>query len=300
MNIKKTYSALFTIIFFVLITSAIVPVGAVQEDFSDSPSPKATAKTTASPKVAAASTSASPSATPKSSISPSPSSKANQDTPTEKMSVLKGEVSATPSAIGKFLINVDGSDKNVDTDKKTKVYSFDSGKKTAITVSKLKIKDKVVVIGQTTADTKSFLARYILVMNNPVASLKRNSMYGIVATREASGAAFIIDVKSPNKDDEKKFTLNSSTVVIVKDIENPKLSDIKIGDRVTLTYYKDGTTNFATRILSNPGRAAGLLKDIRDASTSASPKASTSALPTATAKSSASPTAKVSATPTTQ
>lgn len=261
---KKTYTGLFTLIFFTLLTSAIVPVAAIDtktnqvtEDFSESPTPKAAVK----------SASTSPSAVP---------------TVSTKTTVYKGEVSATPSAIGKFLVKTDDGDKNVDTDKKTKVFSFDTGKRVASTVSKLKVTDKVVVVGNLTSDNKSLLATYVLVFNKKAPEQTRNSMYGTVSSREASGSAFTLVVKSPNKDESTNFLLNSSSNLKVKDLENPKLSDIKIGDRVTLIYTIDNGVNTITRIFAIPGRAAGLLREIRESSGSAS--ASPSASPAASVK----------------
>lgn len=291
---KKTYSGIFTLIFFTLLTSAIVPVAAIDnkvsqvtEDFSVSPTPKGAVK--------AASTS--PSALP---------------TVSTKTTIYKGDVSATPSAIGKFLVKTDEGDKNVDTDKKTKVYSFDTGKRVATTVSKLKVSDKVVIVGNMTSDNKSLLASYVLVFNKKVAEPTKNAMYGTVSSREASGSAFTLVVKSPSKDETTSFLINSSTSVKVKDLENPKLSDIKIGDRVTLIYTIDGGVNTVTKIFAIPGRASGLLREIRESSGSAStsPVASPSpsvkgaattktSSPSATAKSTVKPSAtvKTSATP---
>jgi hypothetical protein len=252
---RKTYTGIFTIIFFTLLTSTIIPVAAIDnkakqvtEDFSESPTPKGTVK----------SASTAPEAI------------------TNKILIYKGEVSATPSAIGKFLVKTDSADKNIDTDKNTKVYNYDSGKRAVSAVNKLKVTDKVVVIGNNTADNKSLLANYVMVFNKQPTEKLKSAMYGIVSSREATGSSFTLEVKNPLKDESTHFILNQSTSVSVKDLEYPKLSDIKIGDRVTLVYTTENELNTATRIFAIPGRASGLLREIRESSNAAVATASAS------------------------
>lgn len=281
MNFKKTYPLLFTGIFFLTLVSGITQVGAIEskampidEDFS-TPTPKGAVKAaTATPSAkAVASASASSSAASKSTITLS------------KATIYKGEVSATPSAVGKLLVKTDSGDKNIDTDKVTKIYTYDSGRRVAMTLTKVRVPDKVVVIGETNETSKALLARYVMVMNKQADDMSRGSMYGVVSSREASGAAFTLQVKSPNKDETMNFVLNASSIITVKDVTAPKLSDIKIGDRVTLTYVTTKDLSTITRIHSIPGRAAGLLRDIREStgSASAAPSASASATTKATA-----------------
>ncbi len=264
---KKYYSIGLTILFFSIVTSVISPTVAIQGNAA-SPSPSAlpeedfssdTPKPTNTPVARGLTRNASASASPQAQTS-------------GKTIVYKGEVTATPSAVGKFIVSTADGQKNVDTDKSTKVWIFDKGQKTVSTVSKIKMGDSVAAIGQMTSDNKALLARFVLVMRNQPQEKPRSAMYGVVSNREASGsAAFVLEIKSPNKDDKNNYLVNAETTVKVKDNEAPKLSDIKIGDRVTFTYYKDDKTNenVITRIFVIPGRAAGLLKDIRDASAAA-------------------------------
>ncbi len=278
MNIKKSYSGIFTIIFFVLIVSSIVPVAALEnktlpeEDFSSPTAKGAVKAATTAPQASTGAVAAS-----------------------SKIVVYKGEVSATPSAIGKFLVKTNEGDKNVDTDKKTKVFAYDATRKTVTTVARLKVTDKVIVVGQVTTDGKSLLAQHILVITKKTVDQEKSALYGTVSNREASGSAFTISVKSPSQNDEEELTLNANTAVTVKDVEAPKLSDIKIGDRVTLTYYTQNNVNYATRVLAIPGRAAGLLREIRESSSSASTNPIAS--PTAAVKSAATTKPAASATP---
>ncbi len=269
---KKYYSIGLTILFFTLITSIISPsvaiegnaqgkpIKEVEEDFS-TPTQKPTSTPVAKGLTRqSASSSAEPTEKPKTVAS-------------QKMVVYKGEVSATPSAVGKFLVTTAEGQKNVDTDKSTRVYIFDKGQKTIASVSKIKMGDKSVSIGQVTEDGKALLAKYVLIMRNTPTEKTKNAKYGIVSSREASSSSsFVLQIKSPSKDEKtENYLINAETTVKVKDVENPQLSDIKIGDRVTFTFYVDEKTNqnIITRIFSIPGRAAGLLKDIRDASAAA-------------------------------
>jgi hypothetical protein len=298
-KMKRYYSIIFTIFAFSLLTQSVVPVVALEElpdeNFEESPSPKASVKATTTPKPVA--TSAVKAAT----ATSTPKGSAAAVVSNAKLTVLRGTLSATPSAVGKLLVkNSDGDDNNVDTDKNTKIFSIsETGVKSKTTLSKFKLNDKVIAVGNKNSDGKSLLATY-LIQNNQVEDIPRTGVYGVISTREASGAAaFKLEVKSPNKDEKQNFIVNADTVVRVKDIDSPKLSDIKIGDRVTLLAYKDEKTdvNFVTRIFVLPGRAAGLLRDIREASASASPattpKSSAAASGSATVKATSSPTNKV-------
>jgi hypothetical protein len=265
---KKYYSIGLTILFFTILTSVISPTVAiegnaqvkeVEEDFSTSPTPKVAA----TPAVKGLTKQS-----PQTSSTPAARNTANQ-----KMIVYKGEVSATPSAVGKFLITTADGQKNIDTDKSTKVFIFDKGTKIVSLVSKIKIGDNAIAIGSIVEDGKALLAKYVVINKNPPLDNPRNAKYGLVSSREASGtAAFVLQIKSPSKDEKvASYTVNAETVVKVKDNDSSKLSDIKIGDRVTFTFYVDEKTkqNIITRIFVIPGRAAGLLKDIRDASAAA-------------------------------
>lgn len=286
---KKYYSIGLTVLFFTIVTSVISPTVAIEgnaqstkdvvEDFST-----ATPKITASPVARGLTTrNASASGAPQEN---------NSGSSNQKMIVYKGEVTATPSAVGKFLITTADGQKNVDTDKATKVFLFDKGVKSVISISKVKIGDSAVAIGQMTEEGKALLAKFVLVTRNAPAEKARNAKYGIVSSREASGsAAFVLSIKSPGKDDKvTDYTVNADTVVKVKDLDAPKLSDIKIGDRVTFTFYVDDKSgkNIITRIFVIPGRAAGLLKDIRDASAAAEKQSNDEKNLKATAKPSAS------------
>lgn len=287
---KKYYSIGLTIVFFAFLTSLISPnvvvntqaqTNEIEEDFS-TPVPNAS-QTPKSSSTAAAKASTNPTT--------------NPETQSKKMIAYKGDISATPSAIGKLLILTPDGQKNIDTDKLTKVFVYDKGIKTISTVAKIKMGDQSSIIGAPTTDGKSLLAKYILINRNPIQEPPKSSKYGLVASREASGtAAFVLQIKSPNKDEETtNYIVNNETTVTVKDNDSSKLSDIKIGDRVTFTFYKDEKTNnnLITRVFVIPGRAAGLLKDIREASAVAEKQAKdqdnnkTSPKPTAT--SSASP-----------
>jgi hypothetical protein len=286
---KKYYSLLSTIIVFTILTSTITPV--IGQETS-TPKPTPTGKATATPASAKTATS---SAAPKTESS------------TTKTTVYKGEVSATPSAIGKFLVKVADQEKNVDTTKTTKVLSFEKVK-TVITVPKLKVGDSVAVIGQLSDDSKTLIAKYILVLSKNAPENNKKSLYGTVSSKESTDTnTFILQIKSPSKDEkEDKYILNAETSIKVKDLEAPKQNDIKIGDRVTLTYTEDTETGTktVTRIFAIPGRAAGLLRDIRESSTSAKPASkapsaspaateSSAVKSAATTKSSASPKATV-------
>ncbi|MDQ3098471.1 MAG: hypothetical protein M3Q44_01885 [bacterium] len=280
---KKYYSIALTILFFSIVTSVISPtvtiegnaqVKEIEEDFSTSPTPKSSG----------------------SSASPQARSTSNQ-----KTIVYKGEISATPSSVGKFLVSTADGQKNVDTDKSTKVYIFDKGIKTASTVARIRMGDNSATIGQLTEDGKALLAKYILITRNPLTDKPRSAKYGLVSSREASGtAAFILQIKSPSKDEKvANYTVNAETVVKVKDIDTSKLSDIKIGDRVTFTYYVDEKTgqNIITRIFVIPGRASGLLKDLRDASAAAEKQARDEQNLKSTAKPTVSPSGSSQASP---
>lgn len=286
---KKYFSICLTILFFTLITSIISPTIAVngnaattlpEEDFSATP----TAKAKSTP----------------ASLSSSPKATGSAQAANVKTTVYKGEISATPSAVGKLLISTNTGEKNVDTDKATRVFIFDKNLKTASTVQRIKKGDNAVAIGALTADKKSLLAKYIFILKDTATQNSRKSQYGVITSREASGtAAFVLQIKNPGKDEKNEsYTVNAETTVRVKDIETPKLSDIKIGDRVTFTYYIDEKTNanIITRIFVIPGRAAGLLKEIRDASAAATKQQKEEEKLNATAKPSVRPTTSPKAT----
>lgn len=288
---KKNYPIAITVIIFTILMSTISPVVG-QESKIATILPSATPKATASAK---------PTVTPQSTKIASSSAIPKSQISNDKLKVYKGEISATPSAIGKFLVKVAGEDKNVDTNKTTKVFIFDKIK-TISTVAKLKLGDQVVVIGEISDDTKTMTAKYVLVIRNELDASSRKSLYGTVSNRESTDTeTFILTIKSPIKDQkEDKYVLNKDTVIKVKDIDSPKLNDIKIGDRVTLVYAEDSETGTktVTRIYAIPGRAAGLLRDIRESSLSADKKETTTptSSPILGASTKSSPTAKPTAT----
>ncbi|MDQ3239012.1 MAG: hypothetical protein M3P33_00670 [bacterium] len=288
---KNNLSIIFTLLTFVLITQAITPVFGVtgpDEDFSTSTpiaSTKPIATATGQVKSATAPPIASPSAVIKQPI--------NSLSKNGKLITISGTLSATPSAIGKFLIKREDVGQSIDTDKNTKIISISStNQKTKILLSKIKINSPIIVVGEKSLTGNIFLASYVISPTQTIVKPKVPS-YGVVSNREASGAAtFILEIKSPNSEEKTKFVINSETTVKVKELVAPKLSDIKIGDRVTLLSYFDEKlgVNFVTHIFAIPGRASGLLRDMREASPTAT--ATSTIKPAPTKESTASPTKK--------
>lgn len=266
---NKYVQIAITVTIFTTIMSIISPVVSIQsnaatkdveEDFSTSATPKGKvlAATSSAAATAKASTKASDTATPK------PVKQSSKNT------VYKGEISATPSAVGKFNVTTSDGEKTIDTEKTTKVFILDKNQKTPSTVAKLKVGDKVIVIGNMSDDDKTLVAKFVMVIKTTTSETPHAAMYGVVTSREASGSAFILHIKGPTDDKDKPFTLNNDSVIKVKDLDAPKLSDVKIGDRVTLTYATDTLgINHITRIYVIPGRASGLLRDIRESSAAA-------------------------------
>lgn len=169
-------------------------------------------------------------------------------------------------------INEDGEKIDITTDndkitsftttKQTKWYNINDDVKKQIRNQKLEDLPTAII---SLADDPTALA--VIQYSKKDRTIK--SFLGEVTDKKvALGGTISIQTKAIKNDQEQNnlFEIESNTVIRSKQsaLDQLKPLDIKIGDKVVLTYVESETSNSATNIFIIPGRASSLLKDLKN------------------------------------
>jgi len=139
------------------------------------------------------------------------------------------------------------------TDDFTKFIFIDQEGRKGITLTDLKIGDKVSVVGVGKDDTNG-LAKFVIVQNKPFA--KRHALLGKV--KEISETSLILTHLTRT---DRKFMINitNDTTIKIKGVDEASIADIKVGDIMIVSgsVNNEGTIN-AEKIFVVPGKFKGV------------------------------------------
>lgn len=157
--------------------------------------------------------------------------------------------------------------------KQTKFYTIDNHKKKLIRNSELDPELQLFII----ADDQDSPSAYIVFQQSET---PKSNLYAIgeITDKTASlGGDFIFEIQEKHADKATHSVLVNKDTAITNAAKESELNptDIKLGDKVAVTYVQAEDNNIATNLYVQHGQAAGILKDLRSSS-SPSPIPSTS------------------------
>jgi hypothetical protein len=157
--------------------------------------------------------------------------------------------------------------------KQTKFYTIDNHKKKLIRNSELDPDLPVYII----ADDQASPSAFIVFQQSDTPTSNAYSIGEITDKSASLGGDFIFEIQEKHSDKASHSVLVNKDTAIINAEKESELSptDIKLGDKVAVTYIQEADQNVATKLYVQHGQAAGILKDLRNSS-SPSPNPSTS------------------------
>jgi hypothetical protein len=157
--------------------------------------------------------------------------------------------------------------------KQTKFYTINNHQKKLIRNSELDSKLPLFIISDDQETPTAFI-----VFQQPESPKSNLYAIGEITDKSASlGGNFIFEIQEKHANKTTHSILVNKDTIINNAAKESKLNptDIKLGDKVAVTYVQTEDNNIATKLYVQHGQASGILKDLRNNS-SFSPTPSTS------------------------
>lgn len=157
--------------------------------------------------------------------------------------------------------------------KQTKFYTIDNHKKKLIRNSELDPEQRIYII----ADDQDSPSAIIVFQQSDTPKSNTYAIGEITDKSASLGGDFIFEIQEKHTEKATHSVLVNKDTAIINAERESELSptDIKLGDKVAVTYVQEDDQNVATKLYVQHGQAAGILKDLRNSS-SPSPNPSTS------------------------
>lgn len=191
----------------------------------------------------------------------------NDRSESRRRSHIKGEITAI-SGTTITLQTKKEEIKTVFTNEETKFIQIQKGGKKDITISDLKVGDRIAAVG-IAKDEANGIAKFVVRLDKP--DKNKHSVFGEV--KKVSGSEITISHIIHKDKPETTVKVTDDTKIKIKGKESASIEDVKVGDKVAASgTVDDKGVIIAKRLFVIPGKASGVKP--QEATKSATPSSS--------------------------